>query len=74
MGDDENQKLDEIIVGYAYGRKGDLNINYLHGDADEEEEVKFKQADDNLVPSVHCYRRIASDRMEMRTTRMVYFS
>lgn len=30
-----------------------LNLSYLHGDTDEEEEIKFKQTDDNLIPSVH---------------------
>lgn len=45
--------------------RGNLSLNYLHGDADKEEKVKFKEADDNLVPSVHCYRIIALDRIEV---------
>jgi hypothetical protein len=44
--------------------RGHPSLYYLHGDADEEEEIKFEQADDNLVPSVHCYRGIVSDHIE----------
>ena len=53
---------------------GGLNSNYLHGDTGEEEEIKFQQADDNLVPSVHCYGGVASDHTEVGTTKAAYSS
>jgi len=51
-----------------------MDFNHLHGDTDEEEKIELEQTDDNLVPSVHCYRGIALDRVEVGTTRMVYSS
>lgn len=56
------------------GTKRESNRNHLHGDTDEEEEVEFEETDHNLVPSIHCYGEVASDRIEMDTTRMTYSS
>ena len=33
-----------------------LDLNHLHRNTDEEEKIELEQTDDNLVPSVHCYR------------------
>lgn len=46
------------------GRQG-TNLNHLHGDTNEEKEIKLEQTDDNLVPSVHCYSRVGSDPIEV---------
>ena len=43
-----------------------MNLNHLHGDTNEEKEIKLEQTDDNLVPSVHCYRGVGSDPVEVR--------
>ena len=40
-------------------------MNHLHGDTNEEKEVKLEQTDDNLVPSVHCYSGAGSDPIDV---------
>jgi hypothetical protein len=53
------------MLRYMHNWGRSLKLSYLHGDADKEKEVEFEQADDNLVPSVHRYRRIVSGGIEM---------
>jgi hypothetical protein len=56
---------------FRRGSASRAELHYLHGDTGEEEEIKFQQTDDNLVPSVHRCGGVASDQLEI-TTKIVY--